>query len=169
MLLPTPQTQAAARHQESRVPGFDASAKVGRMSLNAAQILFSAVGLAFVALGLWGRAKLPRLRAAHAAEVSRRVQIDAEIVGYEHQTDDTDEYQAQIEYTVDGHRYRIKAAECVPKPGPLGEKVRIAYLRATPSDAIEVAFNTGWDQTLATASMVLGGLFIAAGFAAQSG
>ena len=130
------------------------------------QLIFTAVGLFFVGLGLWGLQKIPRLRAKHEADVASRVQIDGEIAEYILETDETTVYRGRIEYTVDGHRYQIHASEPAAAVKPLGEKVRIAHKRATPSDAIEVTQNYSWDGTLSKFSILLGLIIVIAGLTA---
>jgi hypothetical protein len=134
--------------------------------MHAIQLIFAAVGLFFVGLGLWGLQKIRCLHAKHEAVVASRVQIDGEIAEYILETDETTQYRGRIEYTVDGHRYQIHASEAVPTMMPLGEKVRIAYKRAMPSDAIEVTQNYSWDGTLSKFSILLGLIIVIAGLTA---
>lgn len=49
---------------------------------------------------------------------------------------------------------------------PFGEKVRIAYKRAMPSDAIEAAQDFSWDGKLSKFSILLGLIFVVAGLTA---
>ncbi|MBL8523980.1 MAG: hypothetical protein JNN20_09845 [Betaproteobacteria bacterium] len=141
--------------------------------MNAGQYIYFGLGLFFIVIGAVSLVDSPRRRAKRAAEIDTRVVTDGEITKYRLESDartrgipddGVTEYRAQIEYTVDGHRYQIKAARAVSKPGALNEKVRVAYQRAMPSDAIEVREDIADDRAFAKFSIGIGLLLLVAGW-----
>lgn len=132
--------------------------------MNAGQYLYVGAGLLFVVAGAFILLRTPHWRARHAAEIASRVVIDGEVTKYHFESEDGEEYRAQIEYTVDGLRYQIKAEKALPKPGPLNARIRIAYKRSMPSDAIEIEQDDAYNGRFAKFMIGLGLLLGLAGW-----
>ncbi|MCY7389869.1 MAG: hypothetical protein LH481_17740 [Burkholderiales bacterium] len=126
------------------------------------QYLFIGTGAVIAAIGLWYYLTLPRLRAAHAADIASRELITGEVVDYEFDSEDN-KYTRLIEYEVNGHRYRMRGREAVPAKGKPLAPVRLAYKRDKRSDAIEVERDFSGDTRFAKGSIVIGVVFILLG------
>ncbi len=130
--------------------------------MQAHQYLFMGTGAVIAGFGLWGHFTVPRLYAAHAADVASREPVVGEVVEYEFDSEDN-RYTRLIEYEVNGHRYRIRGWDTAREKGEPLAPVRLAYKRDLRSDAIEVEREFSGDRLSARISIVTGVVFFLAG------
>ena len=130
--------------------------------MQAHNYLFMGTGAVMAGFGLWRHLAVPRLYAAHAADVASREPIVGKVVDYEFDRDDN-QYTRLIEYEVNGLCYRIRGWNTVSKKGEPLAPVRLAYKRDKRSDAIEVEREFSGDKLSAKISIVTGVLFFLAG------
>ena len=130
--------------------------------MQAHNYLFMGTGAVIAGYGLWCHVTIPRLYAAHAADVASRGPVVGEVVDYELDREDNT-FTRLIEYEVNGHRYRMRGWDTVREKGEPLAPVRLAYKRDKRSDAIEVEREFSGDKLSSKISIVTGIVFFLMG------